>query len=234
MHSILMRFLCFALMLMLIPGIALAAEKFSPSDAKSAQQAALSLLEQVAYSAEYGSSRTGLIRWETPLRIYVGGKPTKADLATLNTFMIQMASRVPNMPNMTRVATASEANVTIYFVPLKQMKNYVTNYTEGNWGYVYYWYTNWKITKMEVAIATDVTDQKARNHLIMEELVNGMGLGNDHYAYSDSITYQNWTTVQQLSEVDWLMLNMIYHEDAYTGMTWSQFYQMTNRRINNR
>lgn len=228
------RLLALVTALLLLPCAALAAEPFSPGDPKSAQMAALELIHTVGYAAEYGTRGDNLIRWEEPLRIYVGGSPTRADLNTLNSFMIQLACRVPNLPNMTRVDSAASANVTIYFVPLAQMKNYVTDYREGNWGYVYYRYRNFRLVSMQIAIATDVTDQKARNHLIMEEMVNGLGLGNDHYVYSDSITYQPWTTVQELSDVDWLMLNMIYHEDAYPGMTWNQFYQVTNRRINDR
>ena len=70
----------------------------------------------------------------------------------------------------------------------------------------------------EFGIATDVTDQKARNHLIQEEFIGALGLLNDHFLYSDSILYQPWTTVQQPSEVDWLMLNILYSPRLSPGM----------------
>lgn len=207
---------------------------FLPSDAHQAQQAVLDLCEHCLYTSEYGSDHVGLVRWEEPLRIYVGGTPRKDDLKTLDTFCIQLASRVPGLPNITRVEEESDANVRIYFVPLKQMKNYLQNYEEGNWGFVSYWYNDWKLYRTEIAIATDVTDQKERNHLIMEEMTNGLGVANDHNVYEDSITYQPWTTVQTLSEADWMMLNMIYHPDVTPGMDWNTFRQITQNRINNR
>ena len=39
-------------------------------------------------------------------------------------------------------------------------------------------------------------------------------------AYRDSILYDGWTTVQTLSDVDWRMLNMLYHPAVHPGMTW--------------
>lgn len=211
-----------------------AATAFAPADARQAQQMALELCEQCIYTSEYGDNHSGLVRWEEPLRIYVGGTPTSADLETLDTFCIQLACRVPGLPNISRVEDEFAANVCIYFVPLNQIKYYNPNYEEGNWGFVTYWYNDWKLDQMVIVIATDVTDQKDRNHLIMEEITNGLGVANDHYEYKDSITYQPWTTVQALSEVDWMMLNMIYHPDIEPGMDWNTFRQITQRRINNR
>ena len=82
-----------------------------------------------------------------------------------------------------------------------------------------YTYTNYTIHSGEIAIATDVTNQKQRNHLMREELIGLLGLRNDHELYKDSILYQAWTETQTLSEVDWLMMNMLYHPDLTPGMS---------------
>ena len=84
---------------------------------------------------------------------------------------------------------------------------------------------------MKIAIATDVTNQEERNHLIMEEFINGIGLSNDHNRYANSIVYQPWTTVQQVSELDWIMLNMIYHPDVHAGVTSKWFYDTISQVI---
>ena len=55
-----------------------------------------------------------------------------------------------------------------------------------------------------------------------EELVGALGLPNDHMVYSDSILYQKYTTTRSLSEVDWLMLNMLYSPVTRPDMTWSE------------
>ena len=228
------RLAALVMALCLLASPALAATKFAPGSAQQAQTLAMELMRVCGYSSEYSGGRDGLVRWETPIRVYVGGKPTKADLNTLDNFLIQLSSRVPGLPNITRVSSESSANVKIYFVPLKQLGNYVPGYVSGNWGMFHYNYTSWKITNAEIGIATDKTNQKSRNHLIKEELVGALGLANDHNSYSDSILYQPWTTTQELSEVDWMMLNMLYHKDVYPGMTWNSFYQTTYSRINRR
>ncbi len=56
---------------------------------------------------------------------------------------------------------------------------------------------------------------------MMEELTGCLGLANDHNLYRDSILYQPWTTVQSLSEVDWIMLNYLYSPLVSPGDTWN-------------
>lgn len=234
------KIVCMLLCVLLLGNAsALAAESFAASDAADAQRKALALMQVTAFASEYGDNGKtddghALCRWETPLRIYVDGRPNQADRKALKEFVMQLALRVPMMPNVTLVTQREDANVTIWYGPLDQMAEHVTNYPEGNWGAFRYWYTSCKITRAEIGIATDVTTQKARNHLMMEELVGILGLTNDHEVYADSIVYQPWTTTQELSEVDWLMLNMLYHPDAKPGMSWEQFQLITHRRISNR
>ena len=90
-----------------------------------------------------------------------------------------------------------------------------------NWGFASYRTAGNVITGAVIAIAVDKCDQRARNHLMREELVGGLGLTNDHDLYSDSIVYQPWTTVQTLSEVDWIMLNFLYSPWVSPGDSWS-------------
>lgn len=226
------KLLSLLLCLVLLSSSALAAD-FSAADAQAAQTAALRLMKTCAFSAEFGGAHS-LTRWTKPLRIYVGGEPTFTDLRELNSFLTDLAVHVPMLPNVSIVENKADANITLYYVPLRDMDKYVTNYVEGNWGLFTYWRSGSEMVRAEIAIATDVTTQKARTHLMKEELVGVLGLTNDHELYEDSILYQPWTTTQELSDVDWLMLNMLYHPDVKPGMIWEEFFPITNRRINDR
>lgn len=224
------------LMIVLLCGCipAQAATKFKATDPTQARLDALALLETCALGSEYGGGRDFVLRWEEPLYIYVGGKPTKADRTALNDLLLDIALRVPEAPPMFITTNQAEANVTIWYVKLKELPTYIANYTEGNWGYFTYWYQNNAINELQIGIATDVTNQKERNHLIQEEFIGGLGLANDHYAYSDSILYQPWTTVQQPSEVDWMMLNMLYSRRIRSGDNWSTVYNALYNHITGR
>ncbi len=218
------RIVCCMLVSFLLMSSALAAQNFSPVDALDARRQALDCLKISAFSAEYRDSTGGrLTRWESSIRLYVGGKPTRADLAELDDFLLELALRVPLLPNITRTNREAEADITIYYVPLSSMGSYAQNYVEGNWGFFTFYHDGaYQRYKGQIVIASDVTNQRQRNHLMKEELVGVLALGNDHELYADSIVYQPWTEVQDLSEVDWLMLNMIYSPYVSCGMTYDQ------------
>lgn len=212
--------------------VTLAAPAYKVTDMRTARMDALDLLMECAFESEYhDDGRNELVRWEEPLTVYVGGSPTKADREWMDRFFFELQARVPLFPGITYVSDPASANVTYYFVKLNQMKDYISNYVEGNWGYVSFWWNDYRLNRMEIGIATDVTNQKERNHLIMEEFINGTGLTNDHNRYADSIVYQPWTTVQEVSELDWIMLNMIYSPEAYAGMESERFYDAMYHKI---
>ncbi len=207
---------------LLLPSLALAAEKFSYSDAVDARRKALNAFRVCAFSAEYGDSgRDYLIRWDEPIRVYASGNPSRTDLRQLDDFLTELSLRVPMFPRISRVGSEGQANVVIHYCRYNEMPLLIPGYTSGNWGYFSYTYSGYNIDRIIIGIAVDKCDQQARNHLMREELVGGLGLCNDHDLYSDSILYQPWTTVQTLSEVDWLMLNMLYSPLVEPGDNWS-------------
>ncbi len=204
-------------MLMLLLAVALLlpsavrGEEFSADTITEARMKALEAFRVCAFSAEYNSSgRDFLVRWDKPIRICTSGNMTSRDSEELDSFIMDLGLRVPMLPPVTRVWNKNSADIVIYYCNLDEMAYYIPGYVEGNWGYFSFNYENWRIVKASIGIAVDVCTQQERNHLMKEELVGALGLANDHYLYSDSILYQEWTTVQDLSEVDWLMLNYLY------------------------
>lgn len=218
-------------------GSSLADQKFSYTDAQDARLQALNCLMICGFSTEWDSAgnanaATTLLRWEEPINICVIGSPSKDDRQQLNLFIMEIATHCPNVPNIRLVDSANNANVTIYYGPLNTLYQYVDNYHEGNWGMFSYWYNSrHTIYTGKIVIATDVNNTASKRHLLREELVGLLGLTNDHYMFSDSILYQPWTTTGQLSEVDWLMLNMLYDPDLSCGMSASEARKILMRKI---
>ena len=222
------RFLLVVLALLMVfatLGSASPSSDFAPRDAQDGKLQALSCLGVCAFSAEYNSDRSTLCRWENEIKVYAGGSPTSDDVRELDAFLMELSFRVPLLPVVTRVSAEQEANVTIYYVPLNSMAAHVNSYVEGNWGYFSYSnYASGEMAAGRIALANDVTNQRQRNHLMREELVGVLGLSNDHTLYADSIVYQPWTEVQELSEIDWLMLNMVYSPHVDSGMSYKEVY----------
>ena len=183
---------------------------------------ALSVFHTCAFSSEYGDrSRNRLVRWDTPIRIYAAGNPSGQDLQTLDNFIDELKKKVYYLPSISRVYSRSSANIVIHFCRLSEMASLFPGYVSGNWGCFSYQYSNYRIYQAAIGIATDKTTQKQRNHLMKEELVGALGLTNDHHSDSSSILYQGWTEVQNLSRLDWQMLDYLYHPDVRPGDTWA-------------
>ena len=225
-----------AVLLICVSSFPACAAAFSYSSVEDARLKALDCLMTCGFSVEYQGDKdnasTRLTRWETAIRICVTGSPSKEDLRQLDRFIMDIATHCPNMPNIRVVNSQSDANIIIYYGPLKELSKHLDSYREGNWGAFSYWYdARNRMTSAKVAIATDVNTAASKRHLLMEELTGVFGLTNDHELYSDSILYQEWTTVGELSEVDWLMLNMLYDPDLNCGMNAQEAYRILREKI---
>lgn len=202
------------------PSASLTAAPASAAPAALADEETLSYFSAVVFSTEYGGSSEDdnrLRRWEEPLLITVDGSPTDEDLAVLNRHIGDLQA-VPGMPEIRRVR--SGGNVAIHFVPLSAMGNAVPGYVEGNWGFFRVWWDeSLRMNRAEVAIASDVTTQPQRNHLILEEVTQLLGLMQDADSHADSIFYGPWTETQALSALDWRLVALLYRTDLSAGMT---------------
>ena len=196
---------------------------FRFADEKTASRKALELFHLCAFYPEYGpEEEQTLTRWETEIRIWTGGAPTREDLQVLDAFIAELGEKVPGLPGIRRVRQDTQSNIRGWFVPGYLLPHYIEGYVEGNWGFFHTLHPSGRIVSGRIGIAADLTEQEDRNHLILEELVGALGLPGDHTLYTDSILYNGWTVTSSLSEVDWRMLNMLYHPAVHPGMTWPE------------
>lgn len=179
----------------------------------------LSAFREIAFTSEYPGApdeRGEIRKWAEPVRLAVHGSPTREDEAALALAMDAL-NALPGFPGIS--LEQADANADIWFVELDQMEDVISGYVEGNWGFFTVTYDTGRITHAAIAIATDVTDQSARTHLIYEELLQSTGLMQDSYTYPESIFYSEWTTVPEPLPMDWELLKMLYMEELTPGMS---------------
>lgn len=173
-----------------------------------------------AFNAEYGDNVGKIRRWAKPIKIFIEGAATKEDLETIERFVELLNLRVNGLPQVSFTKKKANANLRIIFAKLDELPVIEPGYVAGNWGFFRYWYDKgFRLTEARVLIATDVTTQEARNHLLLEEIVGSLGLTNDIDSHPDSIIYQPWTTTQHLSELDWELLDLLYDARLKPGMS---------------
>ena len=198
---------------------AASAEPTKTHDAESglpaSRQDILDVFREIAFDSEYGGRTNSIRKWSVPIRAAVHGAPTDEDLAALDRAMGGL-NGIDGFPGIS--LTEGGQNMDIWFVPLEKMKGVVPGYVEGNWGFFSVSAARDGITSSTVAIATDITSQEERSHLIFEEVLQSTGLMKDSDRYDDSIFYGKWTTVQQPTQLDWQLLDLLYNPKIMHGM----------------
>jgi len=173
---------------------------------------------EIALYSEYGGGSTnGIVkRWEEPIKVEIRGGYTKQDYD----FLLDHIDALNAMGCIPSIAVVkSGGNYIVSFVPLKKIPRVVPGYVEGNWGFFCInWDDRYKIHEVHVGIATDVTNQLQRNHLILEEFTQGLGLLNDSPRFTDSIFQAEWTEIQELSKLDYQLIAMLYNPLLEPGM----------------
>ena len=68
-----------------------------------------------------------------------------------------------------------------------------------------------------ICIRNDI-DQELRNSVIMEEIYNGLGPVQDTSLREDSLIYSGFSAPQEMTDIDMLLLRLLYHPSIRCGM----------------
>lgn len=196
-------------------------EQYLLKDKDQALADAVDSLMTAVFTAEYGDGSSDfMVRWGSPLKVFVSGAYTGDDLAATQRFIRDLNERVTWLPDVSMADSAESANVTITFAKLDELAALNNpGYTAGDWGSFTYWFEDFLINRAEIIIASDVTTQDERNYLILMRLTNALGLTRRITNFTNSIISDGWTVLQQLSGLDWLMLNLLYEPWLYPGIS---------------
>jgi len=162
-------------------------------------------------------------KWAEPIRYHLQGDPTAGDMAVLDG-LCEGLNRIHGFPGIGPADTPESANLDLFFCTgpelLQRMDGgFVDAYTEGA---VTFWYDGEdRIYNATICIRSDL-DQTLRNSVILEEFYNGLGPIQDTELRTDSIIYQHASTATELTEMDWLLLKLLYHPDMLCGMDAAQ------------
>ncbi len=180
----------------------------------------------VALQTEFAGSTNNsdlLRRWGEPIRCFIYGEPTSEDLLLIDSLFEELNS-ISGFVGIGITDKAEDANVRVHFVAGEEYDTLASQYVRGSSdGFATCWYyTDSNLYyEAEVGICMDVT-QTTRNSVILEELVQMLGLLNDSYLYADSIFYQSFNEPQWPSDLDWIMVQLLYHPSIKPGITYEE------------
>ena len=188
---------------------------------------------EVALGAEYtkGEGDTQVIqKWAEEISYRIYGLATQEDWEVLEALFDQLNS-IEGFPGIYPAIEDEMANLTIHFYNYDDFcanMGETINYEEAD-GAVEYWYyddTN-DIYKARIGYRIDI-DQNTRNSVLLEEVVNGLGL-NDSALREDSIVYQGFSETQELSDMDWIIIKLLYSPEIRYGMNQQECREVIER-----
>ncbi len=173
---------------------------------------------EVVLDAEFSSGGNASLvqKWDAPIHYILYGHYTHEDKAKITEFASWL-NTIPGFPGMTETLVPAEANLNIHFCTEQEMVNILGNNFWGMDGGVTFWYLDNKIYQETICYRTDIR-QYTRNSVILEEIYNGLGPVQDTDLREDSIIYSGFSEPQELTEVDALILKLLYHPSILPGM----------------
>lgn len=173
---------------------------------------------EVCLNAEFINSGDPslLQKWTVPILYTISGDVTSDDLAVFSDFVAWLNVQ-RGFPGMREADDPEQANLRIYFCNPSEMIFHMGDGFESLDGAVTFWYDYNEIYDAVICYRSDIP-QFTRNSVILEELYNGLGPIQDTSLRQDSIIYSEFSEPQQLSEMDELILRLLYHPSMVCGM----------------
>ena len=174
---------------------------------------------EVCLDAEFvtGGDPSRLQRWEDPIYYYINGDPTEEDLAVLQGF-VEWLNTIEGFPGMYEAETPLQARLDIHFTDETSMQKIMGDNFVGMDGCVTFWYQSDIIYRGTICYLSNI-DQYIRNSVILEEIYNGLGPVQDTDLRPDSIIYSGYSEPQSLTQIDELLLRLLYHPKLQCGMS---------------
>lgn len=166
-------------------------------------------------------------KWLQPITCSIHGEPTMEDQQVLEQFFAEL-NQMPGFPGIRLAQEGNFVNLTMDFLGPEDFRSAFSDVVNGEdaWGACQFWYwtdTN-ELYDARIGYRTDIP-QRDRCSIILEEIVNCLGI-TDTIRRSDSIVYQDSNDNLQPSDMDWLILKLLYHPDIQCGMDAQQCEQI--------
>ena len=185
-------------------------------------QQMLEFFNEVVLNMEYtdGTGDATLVqKWLAPIYYQYYGKPTDEDKAVLSALFAQL-NAIPGFPGIHYTDNPEQVTLSLNFLNEKDFNNQFQEVVHGEtaWGATQFWYytaTN-ELFQARIGYRTDI-EQATRNSILIEEIINTLGI-SDTVLREDSIVYQYSNDNFALSDVDWVIVKLLYNPAIQCGM----------------
>ena len=174
---------------------------------------------EVCLDAEFseGGNASLVQKWDDTIFYQIHGECTEEDLAMLENFMAWL-NEIEGFPGFEETDQAAITDLNIYFCTEQEMLDHLGDNFYGCDGGVTFWYDGNNVIYEAIICYRRDLNQHVRNSVILEEIYNGLGPVQDTWLREDSIIYAGYSEPQALTEIDRLILRLLYHPMIRCGM----------------
>ena len=182
----------------------------------------ISYFKSIALGFEFGNASAVTRKWNSNMRIYVGGDSIPELHRELDDIIIEINDLVTDGFEIQLVTDSTLSNYHIFFgsgAEFAQMYPNTEQYVGSNWGLFFVnWDSNNNLYKGYMYVDTQRADLAGQKHLLREELTQSLGLARDSSRYPESIFQSSWTTITEYAEIDMELIRLLYHPRMQSGL----------------
>lgn len=185
-------------------------------------ESVVSYFKEIALGFEFGTASEITRRWEGPMKIFVGGKPTPELLTELNRIIVEINDLTTTSFFVQTINDSTQSNFYIYFGSADSFARkfpVVSPFVAANYGlFNVYWEGSNELTKGYMYVDIFRPNQTEQKHVLREELTQSLGLGRDSDLYPESIFLQSFSIKTDYAKIDRDLVRLLYHPKMRIGM----------------
>jgi hypothetical protein len=186
------------------------------------QKKVIDYFQDLTLGFESGTQAKVIRKWQTEMKIFVGGNPGDELRNELNSVITEINSLASD--GFKILLTDDTLQSTSYFF-FGSADDFIARYPYAkdlaatNWSISYFYFNNNNaLTKTVSYVDTQRTqDAYARKHLLREQLSYSIGFTRNSKDFTYSIFQEAWTTTNFFAEIDKDCIQLLYHPDIRPG-----------------
>jgi hypothetical protein len=187
------------------------------------QNEVITYFQEVALGFEFGTATEVTRKWQSEMRIFIGGSPDAELTHELQSIVTEINSLTTDGFTISTTLDSLHSNCYIFFGSAPEFVERhqpAASVIGNNWGLFFIFFDGEnKLYRALVFVDIHRANKAEQKHLLREELTQSLGLAKDSPRYFDSIFQESWTTTTSYSAIDKDLIRLLYHPGMFTGLT---------------
>ena len=186
----------------------------------------INYFKDIALGFEFGNASNITRKWDSELRIFIGGEPNPELINELENIRTEINELATDGFKVNIVNDSLQSNYYIFFgkgTEYAEIFPSQSNLVNSNWGlFSVFWNGQNHFISGHMYVDIVRANSTGQKHLLREELTQSLGLGKDSPLYKESIFQSAWTNTIKYAPIDKDLIRLLYHPDMSAGLNEDQ------------